>query len=78
MYYYFSFHFFSPGGTRENELMQALQILLDKINSGNIPINHDMIERSKAGGASYRGGGQPGSVKVRMQLFQLIIPVKPL
>ena len=32
--------------------MQALQALLDRINSGNIPINSEMITRSGKEGAT--------------------------
>ena len=53
--------FFTPGGNRETELMQALQQLLDRINSGNIPINPEMITRSGKEGATtiHRTSGQP-------------------
>ena len=32
--------------------MQALQMLLDRLNSGNIPINSEMITRSSTEGAT--------------------------
>ena len=37
-------------GAREDELMSALQILLERLNSGQIPINQSMYEQLQKGG----------------------------
>ena len=38
------------GGSREQDLMRALQLMLDRVNSGNIAINPEMISRSQKEG----------------------------
>lgn len=40
-------------GGREAELMQALQILLDQLNSGNLPYNPETLGK---GGVVYKPG----------------------
>ena len=49
--------------------MLALQMLLDKLNSGKIPISPEMINKSKSG-TSHR----QGSINVRTNLCQIVYP----
>ena len=44
-------------GSRESELIDALRLILDKLNSGNIPITEEMVKRAQAGGLISRGAG---------------------
>lgn len=37
-------------GSRESELIEALKMILDKLNSGNITITEAMVRRAQAGG----------------------------
>lgn len=41
---------FSGGSNREAELMAALQLLLERLNSGNIPINQSVWDQLQNGG----------------------------
>ncbi|XP_022100041.1 trichohyalin-like [Acanthaster planci] len=45
---------FTGASSREHELMEALQVLLDRLNSGKIPLSPEMLEQ--AGLASASGG----------------------
>ena len=46
--------------SREHELMEALQVLLERLNSGKIPLSPEMLEQaglaSASGGRSATGG----------------------
>ena len=50
------------GGSREQDLMRALQMMLERMNSGNILINPEMISRSQTEGATtiHRSTVAPG------------------
>lgn len=41
---------------REAELMEALRQILDRLNSGKIPITEEMVRRAQANGVLPRGG----------------------
>lgn len=43
-------------GMRETELMEALKLILDRLNSGKIPITEEMVRRAQANGVLPRGG----------------------
>jgi hypothetical protein len=43
---------FTNATGREAELMAALQLLVDKLNSGNIQVSPEMLEKARTGGAS--------------------------
>ena len=48
----------TSAGNREAELIAALQLLLDRMNSGNVPINHSILEQlQKSGGGDGAGMG---------------------
>lgn len=46
----------SGGNNREAELMAALQLLLDRLNSGDLPISQNMWEQIQKGGVVPEGG----------------------
>ena len=52
------------GSGREAELMLALQMLLDKLNSGKIPISPEMINKSKTGTSQRQGAINVSELKV--------------
>lgn len=65
---------------REDELMLALQMLLDRMNSGNMPISQEMWEKMQKGGMA--GGnvtnvnitsGRPGKQVNYLFLLHIII-----
>lgn len=41
---------------REVELMETLKLILDKLNSGRIPITEEMVRRAQANGVLPKGG----------------------
>lgn len=41
---------FIGGSNREGELMSALQLLLERLNTGNIPVNQSVIDQLQKGG----------------------------
>lgn len=47
---------YSGGNNREAELMAALQLLLDRLNSGDLPISQSMWEQIQKGGVVPEGG----------------------
>ena len=56
------------GSGREAELMLALQMLLDKLNSGKIPISPEMINKSKSGTSQRQGAINVSELKVCFQI----------
>lgn len=48
----------SGAGGRQSELIDALKLILDRLNSGNIPITEEMVRRAEASGIiSSKTGG---------------------
>lgn len=47
----------SGAGNREAELITALQLLLDRLNSGNVPINNTVLEQLRKSGGGEGGAG---------------------
>ena len=48
----------ASAGNREAELIAALQLLLDRMNSGNVPISQNILEQlQKSGGGDGAGMG---------------------
>ena len=45
----------SAAGSRESDLMLALQMLLDKLNSGNIPLSQEQWDKMQSGQAAGMG-----------------------
>lgn len=50
------YYVYSGGNNREAELMAALQLLLDRLNSGDLPISQNMWEQIQKGGVVPEGG----------------------
>ena len=54
---------------REAELMEALQLLLNRMNTGNIPMSPEMLDSLRRGGAAGQSSAnihQLGSVSVQV------------
>ncbi|CAH1797049.1 unnamed protein product [Owenia fusiformis] len=65
------YKFMSGMNDREKELMLALQMMLDKLASGNIPITAEMIEHARqTGGATSTSSGGPQRVKGQSELLR--------
>lgn len=71
--------FFYPGGNnREAELMASLQLLIDRLNSGDLPISQSVWEQIQKGGAVPEGGSVtninrlPGGHGKQVNLIRLI------
>lgn len=50
------YYVYLGGNNREAELMAALQLLLDRLNSGDLPISQSMWEQIQKGGVMPEGG----------------------
>lgn len=50
------YYVYLGGNNREAELMAALQLLLDRLNSGDLPISQSMWEQIQKGGVVPEGG----------------------
>lgn len=50
---------YTGAGSRESELIDSLTLILEKLNSGRIPITQEMVQRAQAGGliSSSKTGG---------------------
>lgn len=67
-------------GSREGELMDALRIILDKLNSGHISITEEMVRRAQSAGllgTSTVSGAQyiPGKSAINLTISKCIYPV---
>ena len=55
----------SRSGNREDELMAALQLLLDRLNSGNLPVNQTFLEQLQKGASGVGTGITTDTTDVR-------------
>jgi len=65
----------SGAGNRESELMDALRLILDRLNSGNIPITEEMVKRAQTSGllsAQSAAGSSTYTVHGGRQLYCIL------